>query len=419
LYSINKLKEHYDNSQLLIILLARLYFGKACREDVDQFVRDNSIDKVSFCRLTGIHGVSSFICDILDKNDIFITEEIHHILKQRYINNQAKCFEQAVISSKLQQSLLDKSITIIPYKGVIFSHNYYGHIGLRESSDLDFIVDIKDADAIEQHLIEMGFHPKTTVPAPYKKYYRKHFKDISYVAPGYNSIGYSAEMHWRLLNAHYGEFETFAFFKQGLLEKKIGPLPFVCMNAGYDLLAVGSNHFIKDLSTKFKYIIDIACLLKKNGNEIDPSAVKFVMQKHGFEKRFEYGLFLVKALLGFEIPEYNCNYAFSSDRLNKTIEYKLVEIKISNGQFLKRSLELQDNGFAKLKFFLRCTYNYTLPMASDIPSNKKYPILLLMFMRLYRSARKVIQRFFASRRTAMLPNIKIPGTLFICIYSIP
>ena len=395
MYHLNELSGIYDNQQLLIILLCRLYFNKASGEEVEDFLQHHPVDREKLVHLTGLHGISSFIYHVIEKHNVSLDPAIVCNLKEQYLVNQVKSAEQARISSKLQVSLLDKKITIIPYKGIGFSHNYYGNIGLRESSDMDFLVDEKDAEAIEQHMIDEGFRPKTTVPPAYRRYYRRNFKDISYSAPAYSKrSGYSAEMHWRFLNAHYGNYVTYDFFKDHVVTYRINDLPFLSLEPHYDLVAVVSNHFVKDLSTRFKYIIDIACLLYTKGDKIDAAAFKDVTRKFGFEKAVEHGLFLVEALLGQEIPGYQKRYSFSRENLNHTLEYKLIKIKISSLDFLKRALPLQDNGFAKLRFVFRCAYYYTLPMASDIPSHTNYPIPLLVLRRMYRTTGKMFQRFF-------------------------
>jgi hypothetical protein len=406
-YSIADLKNIYDNQQLLIILISRLYFKKAVKEDIAQFTRDHEIDPQKFCRLARLHGISPFIYHVITTNNIEIPQQALQVLKKRYLDNYARCMEQLSISSELQATLSGKNITVIPYKGVGFSYNYYGDIGLRESSDMDFIIDEKEADAIEQHLIDIGFTPKTTVPVAYRKYYRRNFKDISYSAPARTKAnGFSAEMHWRLLNAHYGGYVTYDFFKQGLKEQQISGLVFFSLKPHYDFLAVASNHFVKDLATRFKYIIDIACLLDSKGNEIDQDSFRSVTRQYGFEKRMEHGLFLVEALLGKQLPHFVFKHEFSGRHLCNTLEYRLVKIKISGAAFLKRSLRLQDNNLSKWKFLLRCMYYYTLPLASDIPKDSSYPIPFLIVMRLFRSAKKVVQRSFGRRKAAaaVLPS---------------
>lgn len=401
MYPINQLRKIYDNQQQLIILLSRLYFNRASREEVQEFVINNRINDERLISLLGTHGISAFIYHILDKYRISINDNFREILRERYLHNQMKCLEQAAIASRLQLSLQEKNITIIPYKGITFSYNYYGNIGLRESSDIDFLVKEDEAELIEQHLIEQGFKPKTTVPSAYKKYFRRNFKDLSYSAPALTkTTGYSVEMHWRLLNAHYGKYETFDFFAKGITRKKIAGLPFTSLTPHYDFLAVASNHFIKDLATRFKYIIDIACLLHTNGSEVNVAELKAIIRKHGFEKRMEHGLFLVDALLGLEIPGFEFQYSFSEKDLHNTLEHSLIKIKISSGAFMNRSLHLQDTNFHKIRFLLRCIYNYTLPMANDIPPGTSYPIPLLMIIRLYRSAAKLLHRSFRSRKPA-------------------
>src|SRR6202012_2059360 len=95
-------------------------------------------------------------------------------------------------------------IDAFAYKGVLFADRYYGDIALRESSDIDLLIHIKDAEKAEKHFIVNCYHPKTTVPRGWMKYYKLFFKDIVYYRP--NDMNGSLEVHWRLVDRFSGNY---------------------------------------------------------------------------------------------------------------------------------------------------------------------------------------------------------------------
>jgi hypothetical protein len=398
MYRMAELKDHFNSEQLLIIILSRLYFGTATKEEVLELLDEREINFEAFRHLIAIHGIRPFICHILTQNNIFEGTSLLNELKEFFINNQRRSMEQLLIISRLQKQLAGKHITAIPYKGVTFSYKYYKNLGLRESSDIDFLIRMEDADTVEDHLIENHYTPKTTVPPYYRKYYRNNFKDISYSAPSLRAEkGYSAEMHWRLLNTHYGSFASYEFFRSGLTETDITGLPLKSLSPTYDFLAVGSNHFVKDISSRFKYIIDIASIIG-NGGSLDTGMIESILKKYRCEKRFQHGLFIIKSLLGIELREYNLQRSFSLRSVAYTLEPKLIKIKISDAKFIRRSLALQDSSSDKARFILRCLYNYPLPMPTDIyNAGKQYPVPFLVILRLSRSLKKATQRVLGSK----------------------
>jgi hypothetical protein len=401
MYSIAELRDHFNSEQLLIIMLARLYFGTTSKEEMQQFLAEHKVDPGRFEHLTSIHGVRPFVYHVLTENNLEVPGLSLNPLKEFYIQNHRRSMEQLLIVSRLQKELAAKQVTAIPYKGVGFSYKYYGNLGLRESSDIDFLIAEEDADAVEDHLIQQSYIPKTTVPPYYRKYYRRHFKDISYSAPSTRAErGYSVEMHWRLLNAHYGDFPSHRFFKEGLIPVSISGVSITSLAPTYDFLAVGSNHFVKDLSTRFKYLLDIAGII--HTSKLDAGLISEVVKTYRCEKRFGHGLFLIESLLGKRINGYVVNHGFAASALCYTLEPSLIKIKISDPGFLKRSLALQDSFSDKIKFMMRCLYNYPLPMATDIHRvNKRYPLPFLVALRLSRSARKAVQRLTGKKMNSL------------------
>jgi hypothetical protein len=300
--NIPQLKAIYNNEQILVVLFARLYFSRCNKKEVEDFIINEPIDWNVFGKMASMHGVSSFTYYVVEKYNISIDSEVAALFKKNYNTTRFKNFTQLKATSTLVEKLKNNGVTCIPYKGACFALNYYEEFGLRESSDIDLMIPRSNLELTEDYLIREKFKPVDAVPRPYLNYYSSLYKDIVYVQPAFpkNNL---IEIHYRLMDRCSGEYPGFGFFSPHLIDRKFGDITIKTLSPTYDFLAVISNHFIKDMTSKFKYLVDIACLIQKEGACLDLEVISSCAQKYAFQKKLNIGLESLKQLLGFELFE--------------------------------------------------------------------------------------------------------------------
>ncbi|NNU33232.1 hypothetical protein HK413_01890 [Mucilaginibacter sp. S1162] len=268
-------------------------------------------------------------------------------------------------------------------------------MALRESTDLDFLVAQNDVDEIESYFIGNNYLAKTTVPKAYLKYYKQHFKDIVYRTPCGRGA-FSVEMHWRLMEKFSGDYPSYDFFLQHLKPNALGGLKVNKLSPTYDLIAVISNHFVKDMSIKFKYMVDVACLIHKEEVLIDKQLLEETAKRYGFNKRLQIGLALTENLLGIKMGNEPGAITDVTAFLPVPLAFPLhlPRLYINEPKFIKRSLQLQDNNWNKVKFICKIISYALLPTYEDINRQGTAPkhLLRLIITRPFRLFYGTIKR---------------------------
>jgi hypothetical protein len=153
-----------------------------------------------------------------------------------------------------------------------------------------------------------------------------------------------------------------------------------------------SNHFVKDMFIKFKYLIDIGCIIENERQALDMNFINSVSKKYGFEKKLITGLKLISDLIGIELQ--GESKSLSADVLVTPLseEILLPRLYINEPQFLRRSWQLQDNIIEKIRFLWRCLLYAFLPTYADI-NELMLPSYLLPILIITRPFRLLYQLF--------------------------
>jgi hypothetical protein len=385
--TIQQLNKTYTAEQVTLVLLARLHFNTITPNEVINFITETTINWTLLYKISRAHGLRSFVYFIIKQHAINTHQQFERRLQKSYDKTRRQNLIMTIAASKMMSDLKKRGVVIIPYKGPFFAHSYYGDIALRESTDLDFLVAPNDVDEIENYFISNNYSAKTAVPKVYLKYYKQHFKDIVYRTPG-NHDAFSVEMHWRLMEKFSGDYPAYDFFLPHLKPNAIGGLKVNKLSPTYDLIAVISNHFVKDMSTKFKYMVDVACLIHKQGVLVDEHILYETATRYGFKKRLQTGLALTENLLGIKMGNQPGEITDVTAFLPVPLAFPLhlQRLYINEPEFIKRSLQLQDNNWNKLKFIFKIIRYAFLPTYEDINQQGTAPkhLLLLTITRPFR-----------------------------------
>jgi len=390
-----QLKSTFNNEQVLLLLLTRLYFSTADNAEVIDFITAHPINWQLFHQIAATHGVRSFIYYVIVHHGVNVDENLMVSLKKRYTNTRLRNFKQLQSATQLINIFKDRGITIIPYKGAIFSQAYYADLAQRESIDIDFLIDRKDITAVENYLIAENYKPITAVPRPFLNYYSRFFKDIVY--QNKTAVNAAIEMHWRMVDRYAGNYPTYQFFYPHLVKYQNGGLNIDKLQPTYDFLAVASNHFVKDMGIKFKYLVDMACLVTKERESLDATIINSCAKKYGFEKKLNLGMEQMSQLLGINFLTVN-QQALPDALLKTPLQYPITlnRFYIDEPLFIKRAMLLQDSFVSKIKFISRCFLYIFLPTYADI-NELKLPVYCLPLMIVIRPFR-LIYKVLRSRK---------------------
>lgn len=370
--SLQQLKKNYTNEQSALVLLARLYFQTSDKNEVETFIRENPINWQKVYKIAKAHGVRPFIYYNIVEHKLEVGKQFEALLKRDYQSIRLKNLKQASVTVNLITELKKQNITLIPYKGAFFAQSYYSDLALRESSDIDFFVSLNDAEAIENYFTSNNFKPKKAVSQKHLKFYQKLSKDIVYTSPSDDpEHAFSIEIHWRLMEKFSGDYPGYAFFSDNLQEIKFAGSEVNKLQPSYDFLAVVSNHFVKDVSSRFKYLVDAACLMRTQPG-LDTQLIFETAKKYGFSRKLNMGLSLTRDILGVGLTNWQPAEAVPEMYLQTPLRFPLVKTYLTDKSFLRHSLYLQDNRANKFKFISRVAQytfvrSYVDVMALNLP----------------------------------------------------
>jgi len=378
--ALKEIAEIYSNEQLFLLLASRLYFSTSSIDELNDFIESHDIDWKLVKKIAKAHGIRPFIYHVIHKYQLNVPADFKSNLEEDYSIALKRNMAEAVVSAKIAEGLTKLGVSVISYKGPLLALQYYENMAMRESVDIDFIVDPSDVAKIEDYFISCGYRPKETVPRSYLKLYLPFFRDIVYRIPGYN---FNVEIHWALLNRFAGRYPSYKFFKPHAIPHQTIYGNFKTLYPVYDLLAIISNHLVKDMGTKFKCHIDIACILSKYPDLLNEPIILETAKIYGFEKKLKKGLSIMEGFIGVNIPE-NYRIQLTREDLAIPLAYPIAisKFQFDNKAYMKRSLALQDNLKNKIRLLTTCFLYFFIPSHIDINTFSLpaifYPVLLIL-----------------------------------------
>lgn len=343
--AISDIQTNYGNTMALIILCCRIHFKKTEIDNLNPFIGSNHIDWSDYIKTCRKHQISPLIHRIILKTKL--PEEI-----QKKINNELnkytlQSFEQAKETERLIFLLKEKNIPVIPYKGTSFSKQFFGNISMRQSSDIDFVINSEDIPKAIEILEKDGFvayQKKYYNWIGHKKFIQNH-KDFSFDKHNEAKRIHHVELHFNIINKNThlpdktNTFDTNEKTKCLLFQKEIE-----CLKPVSHFRAIALHHMLMDNMGYLKTVVDITQVLiyieKMGENEENNSYNQSILDE--LNKNYNLSLIyqIITDLIGID---------FESSKENKT-KNSLTE-RILNSSYRK----VRDN---KFPLFDALSFNY-------------------------------------------------------------
>ena len=296
--SIERLKKNYKNEEVLIILFTRLYFGTEKVEEIKNFLANKKINWVLFYKLVNVNSIKSFIYESIRTAQLTIDQQIFDTLKKDtaaiilYGNYQTR------LVTDLLKAFKKLGFTVIPYKGITLAQRYYKSIWMRESNDVDFLINPDDLVELKDFLISKGFTSKDNISAHQMPFLKKFHRELSFRAPkGKLGISGAVELQWRLLEYYFSKFCNYNFLIKHLRDD-ITETDHIGLAPTYDFLCVASHHLIGEPLLKFKYLVDLACMVETSPNQLNWKEIEATFKQHHYTPFLWSGLSALREIIG-------------------------------------------------------------------------------------------------------------------------
>lgn len=283
---------------------------RACHiaiQSTDDFIFEDSLKHINYeilRKLARYHKVVPLLQKGLNKHidKAIIPLDFLGLLKRQSFNFAIRNLKNAKELLRLHALFKEANIDVIPYKGAVLSEMAYGELGIRESSDIDILVQRKDLESIYAILEIQNYVPQNKLSSFFYKILLKTQNEYNYdLYDGTNRL-FHVEPHWVLGKKMYQtsiDYKSiFPFIKDGLLlNTKINKLTPEGL-----LITTAIHHGASDCWSSLKTIIDIATILHKYEEKLDWELILAKSKEFKTLNILLLGLGLAQELFSSKLP---------------------------------------------------------------------------------------------------------------------
>jgi hypothetical protein len=223
--------------------------------------------------------------------------EIERSLRSAYDANLRRSLWFTAELARIMQHFERRQLRAVPYKGPVLAQSAYRNVGLRNFSDLDFLISPADFDRAKRALAEIGYRPSAHfTPAVERFWLRKGYERSFDSAVGPNLV----ELQWALLPYFYAVDLRVEDLLGRAGRTVVGECEVPCLSPE-DSLLVLCVHTAKHLWTRLIWLADIAETLRSQ--TIDHLLVLSRARVLGIARILGVSFWLAKNVLRAELPK--------------------------------------------------------------------------------------------------------------------
>lgn len=193
--------------------------------------------------------------------------------------------------------LADQGIAAVPFKGPAMSAALYGDPGLRESEDLDVLIQAGDFQAAKKLLLSQGFRPWESLSLGQEATYLRYECGYTFV---HEQSQIAIDLHWDFTRKYFAlPLDLDCMWQRMQTAELAGQT--INQLAPEDLLLILCIHGAKHLWAGLNWICDVAELLRA-APQLDWQYLTTQAQRSGCQRLLGVGLHLAHKLLGTELP---------------------------------------------------------------------------------------------------------------------
>jgi hypothetical protein len=186
----------------------------------------------------------------------------------------------------------------MPYKGPALSTIIYGDPCIRDTSDLDFLIQPQDLARLIQLLRTRGYVPEQRIPTHPDSHYLSTMSECEFVHP---QTRMRIDVHWSIAPRHLGVTIDPNWFWEGTSHVSLNGVSMPAMRAEKLVLAL-CIHGTKHAWERLKWICDLANLLRSNPR-LDWSEISSAAMQSGASRALALGLWMAHHLLAAPVPD--------------------------------------------------------------------------------------------------------------------
>ncbi|WP_176444969.1 nucleotidyltransferase domain-containing protein [Paenibacillus herberti] len=284
-----------DKEQSLLYAIFKSYCADEKLQEVQLYER---VDWNSFLQLAGHHRVLPLLHHFFKAEaDHSIPDFVLKRLREEHRDNLFKMMMLAGESSRIHDELEVSGVRSLFLKGPTLAFELYGDLSLRNSSDLDILIDLKAVSGnlftLDRLMERLGYQTDDFEPSLFNEWkWRQHHRTY------YNSLTKTfVEIHWRLSPGPLME----PSFEELWRERRRSNLP------SCSVYYLGSTHLFYYLTLhgarhgwfRLRWLLDMDRLLRRN---VDWDAVRKLLRRFQALHLGDQTLLMASRILNTPLP---------------------------------------------------------------------------------------------------------------------
>jgi len=192
-------------------------------------------------------------------------------------------------------------IRVIPYKGIVLSEKAYKNIAMRQSNDLDLLIQFKDFEGVKKLLLKEGYKENFVLPERFEKNRIKYGCEYGFILNKKGQPQIKIDLHWYVgdkqqqLNLSYADFTPFISSGEwaGLETDLLSP---------EGLLLSTIIHHSKEKWNRLSYVTDVAALLVKYHTTLNWELLINMTKQKNIENIFYLGVGMAQSFVDISLP---------------------------------------------------------------------------------------------------------------------
>ncbi|KKI91420.1 Renal dipeptidase [Bacillus sp. SA1-12] len=216
-------------------------------------------------------------------------------LANDYKRNTINMLQLSAEMEQVSKVFAEDKIRVLFLKGPVIAHDLYGDISLRTSSDLDFLIPIKDLSKAEDILRKLGYEKDDYIKSVLNDWKWRHHH-VAYFHP---EKRIKLEIHWRLNPGPSFEPRFDELWKR---KRKSHLLTHssVYLLGKEDLFLFLASHGARHGWSRLRWLLDVHMMIEK---DMDWKKVYNLLRKYHFQHIGAQALHLAAKLLNSNISE--------------------------------------------------------------------------------------------------------------------
>lgn len=310
----------------------------------------------SLFALADRHGVQPLLFQALQGLEESIPPEELHSLQQSYQINLRKSLLLARELIRIVQHLSALNLEVMPYKGLALAEAVYGDIAMRQSGDIDLLINAQDFPRVRDAVRELGYAPQTHLSeAEETAYLKSGYECVFDGAAGRNLL----EVQWAIQPRFYAvDFNMENLFRRAVTVSVAGQ-PMKTPAPG-DLFLVLAAHAAKHAWGRLVWLCDLARLM--NFPNLPWDWVGSEGRRLGIVRILSVTMLLANQLLGVEIPAAaqeslpdDPDAQFIAEELRARITHD-TNFDVESLTYFRFMMRLREKPADRLRFFRRLVF---------------------------------------------------------------